>query len=185
MREQAEEEVGRLALEDVEVLVDGEIHGAAPRELQDHSLDHAKRDLGDDLENLEAPHLDRHADRADVEEIAEEHGEIVPEEVVDRALPAPHDGLVDDVVVDQSRGVDELRDRAVLRGLFALVAAGSRGQQQERRTDTFSAAAVDVAAARLDDLELALYLVANERLDRVEISLNRAEDVPEREGRLG
>ena len=55
-------------------------------------------------------------------------------------------GLVDDVVVDERRGVDDLDDRSELYRALALVAEELGGEQQQRRTDSLSPAGAQVFA---------------------------------------
>ena len=129
------------------------------------------------MQNLEAAHLDREPNRADVEKIAQEDGEIVSEQSVDRWLPAPHDGFIDDVVMDERRSMDELGDGAILRPLVARIAAGAGGDEEKRRTDALATAAVDIATTGLDELELALHFVADDLLDGIEIVLDLAENI--------
>ena len=59
---------------------------------------------------------------------------------------AAHLRVVDDVVVDQRRGVDELDDRRVQHRALALVAAEPRRHQQHGRADALAAARLDVFA---------------------------------------
>ena len=54
---------------------------------------------------------ERHGHRLRVEEVAEQHRDVVAPAAVHAAAAAPHRGLVDDVVVEQGRGVDELHHR--------------------------------------------------------------------------
>ena len=173
-----EEQIRGFAFQNVEVLFFGQVDGAAAGELEDHAFDHAQRDLGDDFQDLEAPHLDREPDGADVEKVTEENREVIPEQRVDGLLAAPHHRLVDDVVVNERRGVDELRDRAVRRPLRSLVAACTRREQHQSGAHALTAATVNVAARRLHELELALHLVANDLLDSIEVGLDLRKKCP-------
>ena len=87
-----------------------------------------------------------HGHRLRVEEVAEEDGDVVPPAAVHAAAAAAHRGLVDDVVVEQGRGVDELHDRGQEDGAVAAVAAQAAGQEQQRGPDALAAALADVAA---------------------------------------
>ena len=67
--------------------------------------------------------LDHHLERARIEEIADQHARGVAEQRVGGLAAAAQLGFVDDVVVQQRRGVDELDDR---RQLVVMRARGSR-----------------------------------------------------------
>ena len=66
---------------------------------------------------------ERHGHRLRVEEVAEQDGDVVAPAAVHAAPAAAHGGLVDDVVVQQGRGVDELHHRGQQDGAVAAVAA--------------------------------------------------------------
>jgi hypothetical protein len=186
----AEEQVCGLSFQDVQVLLFGEVDRAASRELQDHPLDHPEGDLADDFQHRETSRFDGEGDGADVEKIAEKDGEVVPEKRIDRLLPPPRSRAVDDVVVDQGRGVYELRDGRIARPLVSPVTAGFGGKEEERRTNPLSPAPIDVATGGVDQAQLALDFFPDDLLDRVEVVLDLAEDVLEgecghREGGFG
>ena len=67
-----------------------------------------------------------HRHRLDVEEVAGQHRDVVPPLRVDRLPAPPHVGIVDDVVVHERRGVDELDDGGVEDGARAGIAAQTR-----------------------------------------------------------
>jgi hypothetical protein len=65
---------------------------------------------------------------------------------VHRLASTPQLGLVDDVVVDERGGVDELEYRCVQHRRLAAVAGETRRHQQHRRSDSLAAAVLDVVA---------------------------------------
>ena len=131
----------RLAVDDVEVLVDRQVRsrpGAARASSSPSVI--LQRRVAEPLDDLEVAVRERHAHRGGVDPVAEQHRQVVAPELVERRLAAPQGGVVDDVVVDQRRGVDELDDRGVGHLLVAVVpeqagrrAAGGPGASACRR----------------------------------------------------
>ena len=146
MRSAGREQVGGLAPDDVEVLVLGDLEVAVALDLEDLALDHAQRHVGEQAQDLQVVLGERHRHRLRVEEVAEQHGDVVAPAAVHAAAAAAHGGLVDDVVVQQGRGVDELDHRGQQDRALAPVAAQPAGQQQQRGPDALAAALADVAA---------------------------------------
>ena len=136
----AGEQVRRLAPDDVEVLVLGDVDVAVLRELVQLALDHPQRDVAEQPDHLERVLRQRQRHRLDVEEVAEQDRDVVAPLRVHRQPPAAHSAVVDDVVVDERRRVDELHDGRVQHRALALVAAEPRGHQQHGRADALAAA---------------------------------------------
>ena len=90
----------------------------------------------------------RQRHRLEVQEVAEQHRDVVAPPRVHRLAAAAQLGLVDDVVVDERRGVNELDHRRVQHRALAGVARHARGHQQHRRTNPLAAAVLDVVADR-------------------------------------
>ena len=110
----------------------------------------------------------RHRHRLDVEVVAEQHGDVVAPPRVHRQPAAPQVGVVDDVVVDQRRGVDELDDRGVQDRAVAGVADQPRGHQQHRRADPLAAAGPDVLADLRNQRDLRLDVAREFLVDLLE-----------------
>src|SRR4029077_12670109 len=88
---------------------------------------------------------DRHnLEGARVDEIPDQHARLVAEYLVRGVTPAPHRGPVDDVIVQERRGVDELDKRRGLDVRGALRGAGARTQAHEERPQPLAAAGNDV-----------------------------------------
>ena len=92
-----------------------------------------------------------------------------------RLLPSPQLRIVDDVVVDERRGVNELDDRRVENGARAGVAAQPRRHQQHGRTHALAAALLDVVPDFGNDADLGLHLPLELAFDRFEIGADRFE----------
>jgi hypothetical protein len=136
------EQVGGLAADDVEVLVLGDVGIAVLGELVEFALDH--------LEGVRQ----RHRHRLDVQVITEQHGDVVAPAGVHGEAAAAQFGLVDDVVVHEGGGVNELDHGRVEHRAVALVAAQPRRHQQDGRAHALAAAGLDVLPDLRDQIDL-------------------------------
>ena len=107
----AAEQIRGLAADDLEVLFLGDVDVAGLGELVELPFDHAQRDVAEQADDLQRILRERHRHRLDVEVVAEQDGDVVAPPRVHGQAAAPEVGAVDDVVVHQRRGVDELHDR--------------------------------------------------------------------------
>ena len=98
--------------------------------------------------------------------------------------PAPQIGVVDDVVVDEGRRVNELDDRGVEDGAFALIAAQARRHQQDGGPDPLAAARLDVLADLRNQVDLRLDVPAEFAIDVLEVGADGLEDLREGERRF-
>jgi hypothetical protein len=121
----AAEQEGGLAVDDVEVLRLVEIDDAVLGELVDFAFDHPQRDVAEHPDDVERVLRQRHRHRLDVEEVAGQHRDVVAPPRVHGLPPAPHVGIVDDVVVDEGGGVDELDHRGVQTALSPCSRTGA------------------------------------------------------------
>ena len=178
----AAEQVRRLAADDVEVLVLGDVGVAVLGELVQLALDHPQRDVAQQPDDVERVVRERQRHRLDVEVVAEEHGDVVAPPRVHREPAAAQVRVVDDVVVDERRGVDELDD-------------GGVEDRRGRRCSRPGRAAISSTAGRMRLPPLVwMYLPicgisstcdctwrANSRVDLLEVGADRLEDL--RQGR--
>mgnify|MGYP003352674076 CR=1 FL=1 len=139
------EEERRLAADDVEVLVLGDVGVAVLRQLIQLAFDHPQRDFAQQADDIQRVVGQRQRHRLDVEVVPQEHRDVVAPSRVHGRAPTAHVGLVDDVVVDQCGRVDELHDGCELDGAVTLVAAQACGHQQHRRPDPLAPAGGDVS----------------------------------------
>ena len=139
------EETGRLAEDEVEVLffVD---QVAELLHLQQLALDHLLRERDEQFEDAEVALLQRATEGLHVEPVAGEHALRVAPGRVRRRTSAARVGLVDDVVVDQRRGVEHLDDRAEADAALARAAERLGREQQQQRANALAAAGDQVAA---------------------------------------
>ena len=139
------------------MLVLGDVDVAGLGELIQLPFDHPQRDVAEQADDLQRILGQRHPHRLDVEVVAEQDGDVVAPPGVHGQAATPEVRPVDDVVVHQRRGVDELHDRGVQHRAIAGVAAQAGGHQEDRRPHALAAALLDIAAhlrnqrdARLD-----------------------------------
>ena len=171
----AEEQRG-LALDDVEVVVDGEIGAAVLLERQDLALDHLDGRRRQQPQHIEIGLGQRHRHRVHEDVVADQDGEVVAPAVVDRRPAAADFGLVDDVVVNQRGVVDELDHRAVGDVAMPFVAQHFRDEQEQRRAEALAAAGEDVVADVLDGLDVRLEIARQLDLDELELRRDEIEE---------
>ena len=94
-------------------------------QLVDLALGDHGRGVAEDPQHLEAAVLDHQLERSAEQEIADQHARRIAPDEVGGALAAAHSRAVDDIVVEQGRGVDEL-DRG---GELVMARAGIAEQR--------------------------------------------------------
>ena len=140
------EEHRGLAADDFHVGLFGGAGVANLRELQHFAFgDHAGR-LGDDAHDLHRAQLHHHFEGACIKKVADQHaGRVAPHGVRGRAAAA-HAGHVDDVIVQQGRGVEEFDGGCQQAQRVAFEAEGLAGQQHQQGAHAFAARGDDVVA---------------------------------------
>jgi hypothetical protein len=106
--------------------------------------------VGEQAHHAHVVGLDHHLERTRIEEVADEHARGVAPERIRGLAPAPQVGLVDDVVVQQRRGMDEFHDGGEQHVIVAAIASRLRRQQHEHRPQALAAAADDVLGNLVD-----------------------------------
>ena len=173
----AAEEKGGLAAHDVEVLVLGNAGIAVLRQLVQLALDHVQGDVAQGADDFELVVRQRHRHRLDVQIVAEQHGDVVAPPRVHGQPPAAEVRVVDDVVVDERRGVDELDDGGVEDRPIAGVTDEARGHQQDRRPDPLAAAGPDVLPDLRDQRHFRLDVARELLVDLLKVGADRLEDL--------
>ncbi len=171
----ASKQVGGLATDDVEVLFLGDLDDAVFRELVQLSFDHPQRHVTEQPHDIQGVLRQRHGHRLDVQEVPGQHRDVVPPARVHRLLPSAQLRVIDDVVVDERCGMNELDDRRVENGARSGVAAQASRHQQDRGTNALAATRLNVAPNLGDDADLGLNLPFEFAFDRFEISADRFE----------
>ncbi len=126
------EQARRLAEDQLEVLFDGD-DLSQPLDLQQFALDHGLGQIDQRVEHLEVSFLDRDFEGLHVEPVARQHALRVAPLGVGGRTAAPRLGLVDDVVVNQRRCVNDLDhgaqpDRALARCSSSACRKAATGQ---------------------------------------------------------
>src|SRR5712691_8997782 len=98
-----------------------------------------------------------------------------------RELAAPQLGVVDDVVVDEGRRVNELDDGRVKDGAVAFVPAQTRGHEQDGRANALAAARLNILADFWDEIDLRLHVPGELAIDLLEVGANGLENLCERD----
>ena len=159
------------------VLADVDVAGLG--ELIELAFDHAQRDVAQQPDDIERVLRQRQRHRLDVQVVAEQDGDVVAPPRVHGQSAAPQLGLVDDVVVDQRGGVDELDDRRVEHGAIAGVAASRAAISSTAGPDALAAAGPDVSPDLRNQLDPRLDLPHEFLFDLVEVGADRLEDLRE------
>ena len=165
--------MGRLAVDDLEVLLDRQVRRAQALVGEELPLGHLERRVAEALDDLDLAVREGHLHRLGVDPVAQQHRQVVPPEVVERGLAAAQRGVVDDVVVDQRRRVDELDHRGVGDLLLALVPQEARGEQQQGRPHPLAAALGDVVARLVDERHVRVEVMAEDGLGGHELGRPR------------
>ena len=140
--------------------------------LQQFAFDHLLGEFDQGVEDAEVALLHRDLEGLHVEPVAGQHALRIAPLRIGRGTAAPRLGFVDDVVVHQGCGVNDLDHRAQPDRALTLVVEQLRGKQQQRRADSLAAARAQILANLGDRLH------ARDRV-AAELVLQRDEVVPQ------
>ena len=145
--------------------------------------------VGHDSQYPHVAECHHHLARAGVERVADQHRHLVAEQCVRRASPAPELRVVDDVVVQQRRGVDELDDDRQLDVPVAFAAERTGGEQHQQRSQPLAPAPDDVLGDLVHEVDVRRETVPNGAIDGREVVVdkgsNRGEIAKRRRRRSG
>ena len=158
-----------LAVNDVEVACLAGVRIACVHELQHFALGDGVGGIGHDVHDAHAVERDHHLKGARIQKIADQDAGGVAEHLVGRLAAAAQRGAVDDVVVQQRGGVNELDDGRRLDVLFAAVSAGARGQQHQKGAQALAAGINDVGGYLIDEGDLAVQTMFDDPVDGLKI----------------
>ena len=147
------EEASGFAVDEVEMAVTGD-ERAELLHLDKLSFDHLLGEVGEQIEDVEVALLKRDLEGLHVEPVAGENALGVSPYGVGRGTAAADFGFVDDVIMNEGGGVDDLDDHAEADGSGSLVVKQLGGEQEEGRTQALTAALTQVFA----DLGNGLYV---------------------------
>ncbi len=131
-----------LAVDDFHVPDLGRVRVAGVHELHDFAGSDRVGRVGHDADDARRVERGHHLESARVEEVADQNRGGIPERIVRRLAAPPAGRLVDDVVVQQGRRMDELDERGGLDvGRIPVAPAALDGQHDEQGTQALAAAA--------------------------------------------
>ena len=141
------------------------------QQLQHLAFGDAVGGVGEDLHHRHALEFDHQLEAARIQEVADQHAGGIAPDRVGGAAAAAQVGLVDHVVVQQGRGVDELDHRRQLVGIgadaLAIAAAQGPGrEQQQHRPQALAAGADDVLGDLVDQHHVRGEPAPDQRIDR-------------------
>ena len=108
-------------------------------------------------------------ERARVKEVSDEHARRIAENRVGRVVAAAQRGFVDDIVVQQRRGMDHFDHRRERMLMRIAIAAGLGDQQQQRRTQPLAASGDDVVCDPADQRHVGVQRVAQDLVDGLQV----------------
>ena len=158
-----------LGGDDREILLLAGLDPALRGELLDLALGDHRRGVAEDLEHPQAAVLDHQLEGAAEQEIADQHARRIAPDEVGGALAAAKARAVDDVVVEQGRGVDELDRGGELLVAGAAVAEQRSAAERQHRPHALAAAGDQVAGELRDQRDLALHPLEDDRVDAVHV----------------
>ena len=121
--------------------------------------------------------LDHHLERAGVQVIPDQHARLAAEDLVRGVTAAAHVGAVDDVVVQQRGGMDELDDRGRRDVLAAVVTTRFCCQYDTQRAQSLAAAADDVLRNLVDQHDVAGQALYDGQVDTLQVFCDERPDL--------
>ena len=134
-----------MALDHREILVLGGRRVLGGGELHDLAFGDHRGGLRQDVERVERADLDHHPEGLAEQEVADQHARLVAPDHAGGELAAAELALVDDVVMEQRRGVHELDARRELDVAFAAIAAHFRRRERQHRPEPLAAGSDQMA----------------------------------------
>ena len=168
------EQRGGLRADDVEIAFLAQIDAARGGQLVDLALRDHRAGVRQDLEHLQAAVLDHQFEAAAEQEIADQHARRIAPDEVRGALAAAQVAAVDDVVVEQRRGVDELDRGGEPVVARAGIAEQLRARERQHRPHPLAAARDQMPGELGDQRDFGLHPVEDHRVDRVHVARDQA-----------
>ena len=135
-------------------------------------LAHDPRGIADRARYVDIGKRRGHANRSGEEVIAQEHARLVAPSGIDRLQMAAEIRLVQHVVVDQRRRVDQLQDRRRHEVIAIQAAGGQSGQEHQGRAEPLSAELEAVLRQSIDERKTAADFSPQEVLHLVQFLAN-------------
>ncbi len=156
-------------MDDRHVLGLGEIRILDVHQLQDLALGDHGRGRRQDIQNLERAVLDHDLKGAAEQEVTDQDAGLVAPHGVGRGVAAAQVALVDDVVVEQRRRMDEFDAGCQIDVADARIAAHARAGQRDQGPQAFAAGGDDVSGEFGDQRHAAVHARQDHLVDLCEI----------------
>jgi hypothetical protein len=162
----------------------------AAHQLHDLALGDDAAGAGQDLQRLHRVGLDHQLESAGEQEVADQHALRPAPDQVRGDLAATQGAAVDDVVVQQGGGVDELDGGRQLQAVVVIRARQTRGGDGQQRPQALAAGGDQVLGQGRDDRHVALHALGDQPVDAGHVGLGEAHETIHRarlpgEGRCG
>ena len=141
-------------------------------DLQQFAFDHLLREVREHIQNAEVPLLHRDLERLHVQPIAREHALGIAPLSIGCGASTTLVCFVNDVVVNQRRGVDNFHDHSQAHGGTPIASKQFRGKKEQGRTQSLSAAGAQVFTNLGDYADVRQRFLA-------ELTFNRQQVVPQ------
>ena len=145
--------------------------------LQQFALDHLLRQFDQYIKNAEIALLHGNLEGLHVEPVASQHAFRVAPLGVSRRTPAANLSLINDVVMDERRGMNNFDNRCELDRARTLVAHQLRGQQQQRRANPLASSSAQVFANFCDRRDVRDRVVPELLFDGDNVVVQQVEDL--------
>jgi len=136
----------RLAVHQLHAIGFGDVDPADALKLHQLAFDHDLGEPDEQVEDLKLALAQGDLECLHVEPVACQDAGVIAPFHVGRGAAAPRLGAIDDIVMQESSGVDELNHRAQLDGRGSAVSRQLGGEQQQRWPEALSAAGLQVLA---------------------------------------
>src|SRR3990172_7563791 len=112
--------------------------------------------------------------------VAHEHGDLVLPDSIDRCETPPRVGIVDNVIMNESRGMQDLNERGGAERTFRNGPARLRAEEHQDRPDAFSLLADNVPGHQIDETDLGTHGIPEKSAEDLQLVLNGLLDVVQR-----
>jgi hypothetical protein len=174
------EKLRRLRGDHRKIGVLGGLEVVGGHELQHLAFGDDGRGLGQDGEHLERAVFDHELEGAAEQEVADQHRGFVAPDGIGRGQAAAEIAGVDDIVMQQRRGVDEFDRRRQRHVAIAAIAAQPRRGQRQHRPEPLAAGRDDMTGELRDQRHRAVHALQDEGVHPVEIGFQEGGQAIER-----
>ena len=145
-------------------------------QLQQFAFAHPSYRIGRDLEVVELSVVHGHQQAARKQVVANEDGDLVLPDGIDRCHTTAFFGLVDHIVVDQCGGVQQLYHGCTDEGPFRDRSTEAGRQEDQRWPNALTALLHDVADDGVEQCRARAHLLTHKRLESTQFVFNRRRD---------